>query len=387
MKLVVVAFALVMSVSYVACQQGDWVESFRAPTGKKVQTTTQLYGTPTALSDDGTVAAVGCEITSGVWETRIYKDDQSSGWAIQKTIPNSGFSIAMSGDGNKMALGNIFTGGQRGKVQVMKFDAESSDWVQEGSDITSTASQAMTGYSVSMNGEGTKIIIGYKQHPGGGNLRGKIEIYELVDGDWKSTFEQNGDEDMLRLGHAVSMDKDGTHAIASGGTDSTGIVYAFQVMDDGKWQRSAVSHTGTAGAGFGNSLSMSADGTLRAVSAWKDVVDMSRGQNGRVHFHSDSQLDIRPEIRYSYPNGMFGASVSMSVDGSIVAVGTNSFLGGVYVYIWDEAGQAWNVLKNIPISTVSAPGRSIALSASGSRLLYVERASRQMVVVDYIPLR
>jgi hypothetical protein len=107
------------------------------------------------------------------------------------------------------------------------------------------------------------------------------------------------------------------------------------------------------------------------------------GQNGRVAFSSATEFGIRPDLTYAYPNGMFGASLSVSGDGSVVAVGTNSFLGGIYVYAWDAEAGAWSQLPGIPVSTVSVPGKALALSASGTRMLYVERASRHIVVADF----
>jgi hypothetical protein len=283
-------------------------------------------------------------------------------------------------------LGNIFSSAQAGKVEVVKWDSGSSDWVREGAEVTTEASQSMTGYSVSLNGDGTTMIIGYKQHPGDGKLRGRIEIYEFENDSWHSKFVQNGDTDMMRLGHAVVMNRDGNHAAASGANEADGIVYHFD-NEEGVWTRNTNSFTGAYKSSYGNSLSASSDGSIFAVAAWKDIVDIRRGQNGVVRFNSPTDDNIRPSIRYSYPNGMFGASVSLSADASIVAIGTNSFLGGVYVYSWDETTQAWNTLKHIPISTTTALGRSVSLSASGTRLLYVERTSRQLVVVDYVQQR
>jgi hypothetical protein len=58
------------SAQPLAQQQGEWIESFRAATGPKSQTSLQMYGTPAAISDDGALVVVGCEMTFGVWEAR-----------------------------------------------------------------------------------------------------------------------------------------------------------------------------------------------------------------------------------------------------------------------------------------------------------------------------
>lgn len=396
-----------------------WVETFRAPTGARRQTTTQLYGGPTGISDDGTVLAVGCEVASGVWETRVYRDEQPGGWRLQQTIPNSGFSVAVSGSGNRLALGNIFPGSLQGTVQVFRWDEATNTWLEEVVDLPTyrsaiqAAAPEMLGYSVALDGAGLTMIVGLKQYSGEsaqagvgstGRMRGSVAIYgyDALMNKWRVQLQQVGDSDMARLGHAVAVSRDGETASASEGAGSR--VYSFaRQADRTTWLRTetVLSPVESVTSGFGNSLSLAAavpgvSGTLMCVAAWKDVVDLPRGHNGKVRFYALGSVgggeaasvstwqEVRPAIAYTYPNGMFGASVSMSADGSVVAIGTNSFLGGIYTYQWDEASQAWKELRHLPISTNTALGRAVSLSASGTRMLYVERASKEFVVADYI---
>lgn len=371
---------------------GEWVESFRAPTGKQLQTTLQLYGTPAAMSDDGSVVAVGCQTSTAVWETRLFRDGPG-GWKQETVVPASGFSTAVSGDGSRVALGDVYSSVQRGRVVVMGWDG--SAWARVGNEITGSVDKCMSGYSVALSGDGNTLVVGSRQHPGGGVLRGRVEVFRLsADGKaWESALVQDGESDSFRLGHAVSINRAGDRVLASGGVDSgAGAVLTFALGADGGWSRAdTVEPPITAGAGqtgFGSSLAVATDGSIAAVGAWKDVVDLPRGQNGRVSFHSPADPKsgpARPDITYGYANGMFGASVSVSGDAGVVAVGTNSFLGGVYTYRWDAQAGQWEALRHIPVSTATALGRSLALSQDGSRMLYLERASRQLVVVDFVP--
>jgi hypothetical protein len=100
-----------------------------------------------------------------------------------------------------------------------------------------------------------------------------------VGAEWQSVFVQDGDTDGAMLGHAVSINRAGTTALASGGYD--GKVYTFDLAPGGGggWTRNMdVSPSGPPPTEFGNSLAMSADGSVRAAGAWKDVMNMRRGE-------------------------------------------------------------------------------------------------------------
>jgi hypothetical protein len=135
MQLVLTLSALSYARAQPTAIHGQWVEAFRTQAGGARQTTLQLYGNPTAISDDGGVIAVGCEVSSGVWETRIYQEDPTTKlWDIQSAIPASGFSVSLSSDGTKVALGDVAANGQNGRVFVMA-KQQNGTWVQEGADI------------------------------------------------------------------------------------------------------------------------------------------------------------------------------------------------------------------------------------------------------------
>ena len=193
MPSLLVTSVLLLSLLLQCALAQSWVETFRTPVNTYKQPMSGHYGKTTAISDDGSIVAIGIEVSNGMWTTHVY---QASPWTLQQIIPNSGFSLSLSSDGTRLATGNMWANGQKGRVAVMQYNG--THWVQQGMDITSTDRQPQTGYSVAMNGDGTRIIVGYRQHTGGGIARGRVEIFHWIGDAWVSQLAKNGDIDMLR---------------------------------------------------------------------------------------------------------------------------------------------------------------------------------------------
>ena len=73
----------------------------------------------------------------------------------------SGFSVSLSADGNRMAIGapwNDGNGNASGQVRV--YQLTGGTWTQLGSDINGEAANDLSGYSVSLSGDGTRVAIG-----------------------------------------------------------------------------------------------------------------------------------------------------------------------------------------------------------------------------------
>ena len=71
---------------------------------------------------------------------------------------NSGYSVAMSGDGSRIAIGAYGNGSSAGHVRV--YTLISGTWTQTGTDIDGEAAGDQSGYSVAMSGDGSRIAIG-----------------------------------------------------------------------------------------------------------------------------------------------------------------------------------------------------------------------------------
>jgi hypothetical protein len=132
---------------------------------------------------------------------------------------------------------------------------------------------------------------------------------------------------------------------------------------------------------FGASVSLSADGSMLAVGAyaWEDGINTEIG-GVYIYDWSGSAWALRGSILFASDaanSDDFGASVSLSADGSILAVGADTWegasgsnRGGVYIYDW--SGSAWiqrgSVLEASDAADNDNFGTSVSLSADGSIL-------------------
>ena len=92
---------------------------------------------------------------------------------------NSGYSVSMSSDGTKVAIGapyNDGNGSNSGHVRVYSYSANS--WTQLGGDIDGEAVGDQSGWYVSMSSDGTKIAIGAHNNDFNGTNSGHVTVYE-----------------------------------------------------------------------------------------------------------------------------------------------------------------------------------------------------------------
>ena len=103
-------------------------------------------------------------------------------------------SVAISNDGTKVAIGALYNDGNgdtSGHVRVYQYS--SSSWSQLGADIDGESSSDESGYSVALSEDGNALAIGA---PKAGSSAGHVRIFKYVDG-----WVQRGD-DIDEIGRA-----------------------------------------------------------------------------------------------------------------------------------------------------------------------------------------
>ena len=150
----------------------------------------------------------------------------------EATNDNSGYSVAMSADGNRIAIGAILNNGRAndaGHVRVYTWNGTA--WTKSGSDIDGEAEFDYLGYSVAMSADGNRIAIGAPLTDDGGDMAGSVRVHTWNGTAWTQTGATiNGKAVMETAGHSVAMSANGTRiaigAILDDGV-STGIVRAY----------------------------------------------------------------------------------------------------------------------------------------------------------------
>ena len=161
-----------------------------------------LSGESVAMSRDGNIVAIGARYNSGTWlwsgHVRAYQFIRTKQtWAQlgadidgETNGDYSGWSVAMSGDGLTLAIGapgNDGNGVGLGHVRVYRYNQTNSNWVQLGNDIDGVGFYDESGRSIDMSNDGTTVVIGaYKADRNGKSDVGKVRVYRFVTamGDW-----------------------------------------------------------------------------------------------------------------------------------------------------------------------------------------------------------
>jgi len=236
----------------------------------------------------------------------------------------SGNSVSLSSDGSRLAVGAIANDGNgfnSGHVRVYEYGDNSSDnWEQLGQDIDGEFSYDQSGWSISMSSNGTRVAIGSKENDGNGSNSGHVRVYEYDESSWNQIGQDIDGKNMNDLsGYSVSLSSDGSKlAIGSTGNDGNGIdsghVRVYDISGT-SWRQLGQDIDGeNSGDRSGWSVSMSADGPTR-VAIGAVYYDGNGSDSGHVRVYEygeSSWAQLGDDINGENSGDRSGWSVSMS---------------------------------------------------------------------------
>jgi hypothetical protein len=271
----------------------------------------EQIGYSVSLSSDGSILAIGApsnlnsnEVAVGF--VRVYKfDDDSSSWQnhgndIVGSDPYDKFgnSISLSANGLFLAIGaymnNNSNGVDSGYVQVFEFT--DNEWTTKGNAILGEAPNDENGYSVSLSANGKIVAIGaIKNDNDNGNDSGHVRVFEFLDQDWTPKGNEIlGESPNDRSGNSVSLSADGMivaiGAEFNGNSGQGGFghvrVYKF-ILAENKWEKMGFDIDGKKeNENSGHSVSLSADGSVVAIGTpFYDVGDSIFDNRGIVRVY------------------------------------------------------------------------------------------------------
>lgn len=334
-------------------------------------------GYSVAVSRDGSTLAVGAPSQPnvdvlGVGVVHVFVRNDVGEWAVDASIDNPspalndnfGFSVALSDDGQTLLVGapNDDTGLTNGGTAYLfaryELGQERAQWGQERAfQASSITQQDQLGWCVAMSGDGSTLAVGVP--------------YE----DSAATTVNGSTADM-----AVGF--------------NAGAVYVFErdALDPRQWLAPVYVKSPAASEGdtFGCGLALSQDGGVLAVGA---PFEDAPSDGGAVYIYersapgqwSSPAVPLEPSNIDN--NDGFGQDVSLSADGNVLAVGApfedgdatgmdatgNDDSGAVYVFVRGPAKDPWpepTFLKasDIGIGAGDRFGHSLALSGDGTML-------------------
>jgi uncharacterized protein (DUF736 family) len=294
----------------------------------------------------------------------------------------SGLSVSLSSDGTRAAIGaydNDGNGSNAGHVRV--YDWNGTAWVQAGSDIDGEAANDRSGHSVSLSSDGTRVAIGAYGNDGNGSSAGHVRVYDWNGTAWvQAGSDIDGESENDRSGYSVSLSSDGTRvAIGAYHNDGNGSYAGHVRVYD--WNGTAWVQVGSdidseaAGDQSGISVSLSSDGTRVAIGAFYNDGNGSYAGHVRVYdWNGTAWVQAGSDIDGEAAYDSSGHSVSLSSDGTRVAIGANGNDGGGdgsgHVRIYDWTDGAW-VQFGSDIDGEAAydySGVSVSLSSDGTRV-------------------
>ena len=347
--------------------------------GQKVD---EIYGYTVSLNADGNVMAIGqptADNNTGM--VRVY--EWSQGWVqigqsiIGESGDRSGFSISLSDDGKTIAVGapyNQTNGYKSGCVRVYEFN--NNQWMQLGNNINGISRVDFCGNSVSLSANGKIVAIGSRLNDANGRERGHVRVFQIYENEW-SQLGQNieGTTNFENFGYSVSLSDNG-QILAIGApynNNRTGIVKVYEFSNNNWIQLGSNINGDSAGDWNGNSVSLSADGKILAVGAKNNNDNGNKSGHVRIfELNNTDWIQLGNNIAGEDEYNDSGYSVSLSADGTVVAIGApenngnGEYSGHVRVYKFD--GNTWlqhgKDIDGDGENTMS--GSSVSLSADGT---------------------
>jgi len=299
-------------------------------------------GISVSLAADGNIVAIGTPFNDDNGDdsghVRIY-ENQSGVWVQvgsdidgEAEHDQSGTSISLSTYGNIVAIGAPFNEDDSlnppGAGHVRIYQNQSSVWTQVGSDIDSEAPVDNAGRSVSLSADGNIVAIGAPYNDGNGENSGHVRIYKNLLGEWTQVGEDiDGEAEDDISGFSVSLSANG-NVVAIGAPfnddngNKSGQVRIFENQFD-EWVQIGSDIDGEATDDwFGDPVCLSSNGNIVAIGAIQN--DGNGFNSGHVRIYQKQSgvwVQVGEDIDGEAALDGSGASISLSSNGSIVAIG------------------------------------------------------------------
>lgn len=257
-------------------------------------------------------------------------------------------------------------------AKLVPNDAQASDWF---------------GRALASDSNGTRIVVGARQHDAAVNNAGAVYIYRRDNNVWVKEAKLMAPNAQLEenLGYSVAMSADGSTVLATGyrynptgqtATNSAGAVYVFK-RSGTDWVFTQRIYLTDAAAGdfFGWSIDLSDDGVWAAIGARNRNV--AGAGSGATYLYKWIGVEYQQHQMVSASDAAagayFGHAVQLSPDGTHLVVGAPytthaaSYAGTAYVFK-REAGDVWTqvqrITSEIPAS-IEYFGSDVAISNNG----------------------
>ena len=287
-----------------------------------------------------------------------------------------GSSIALSSDGNTMAVGapldNVGSNSDQGSVYL--FSKSGNNWILQSQIFASDGAGADSfGSSVSISGNGNTLIVGA---PGSfqTQIQGSVYVFTYSGGVWTEqpkilvTPNINNPSSIIGFGSKVIISADGNTLFA--GTQYGG-QYIYS-LSGGVWTQEA-DLAQQSGMSYIYNAALSADGNT-ALLGYQSFPVNGVVASGTAFFYSRTNGVWTLQSQVTHPNldanSNFGASVGLSADGNTAIISapfSNSAKGNAFIYT--RSASVWSLQTTLnPQGNLLASGfgSSVGISSDGN---------------------
>ena len=307
------------------------------------------FGRSISLSDDGNTLVVGA--------SKLYIFLRNNGAWVESTTIDVFGKVSLSGDGNTLVVNNSVD------KNVRVFVRRSGVWQQQAT-VTASGLHALInfGTSISLSRDGNTLSVGAINFSSRSEDAGAVYIFERTGENWqeKAVLRASNADIGDRFGHAATLSADGKALVVGAPDESSfasgvngfefdnttvhsGAAYIF-MNNSGNWEQQAYLKASNPNIldQFGGAVSISASGDTVAIAAKNedssavgingDDTDNSRDRPGAVYVfdRSSGVWQQQAYVKAKNTDGFawFGESLSLSADGSALAVGAIYEKGG-----------------------------------------------------------
>lgn len=240
------------------------------------------FGRSVSISGDGSRVIVGAPKSDDYTGKAYIYDFNGASWEQSVALTASdggtyqyyGNSVSISGDGSRVIVGAFSADNDKGQVYIYDFNGAS--WEQSAA-LTRTDSAAYTNFGqfVSISNDGSWVIVGAPSFDQPASNTGEAYIYNLIGASWELSARLTGLYSDGYYGRSVSLNGDGSRAMV-GAYEATvnGITRQGQAFlydfNGTSWEETEILMPSDGGNfhKFGQSVSISADGSRAMVGAY-----------------------------------------------------------------------------------------------------------------------
>lgn len=337
----------------------------------------------TEISGDGNVLVAGS--TSGI--VMVYENSGSSWMKIGETFSDESVltnlvgECAISGDGTVVAMsGGSFSGNE----YVCVFSRSGSDWIQKGDTLYPDGTGMLKfGHALALSSDGNVIAISALHD---NSNTGSVAIFEFDGTTWNLKGDKVFGETSEMMGWSLDISANGDVFVVGSEYHDDGGVSSVYAFESDAWQlKGSRLIAAESNAHFGASVSVNGDGSIIAIGAPKSMDAENYGDDvGYVEVYEFVGADWQQVGNRFYgnsENSEAGSSVSLNAAGDLLAVGSPGYAmaGGtearglvdvlkLYDGIWRPYGNEELPGYSIYGETVDDDemGTEVSLNASGN---------------------